>query len=186
MSLVVSDSAPEISNVFGSTIATITEQVANPLVGFEDISIEASINDGMHNNTGELFNVPVVLLVAVNTNNVQLIVNRFGQVGTISVIWQAGTNQLVGVENGSIIPATGSIEMRPTDLTATIILTVRLSVIFTISRNCMHCYLCRLWQGFLMDNRKCLVSSYRLYPKYQGLQPGYAERLQYQLLSLME
>lgn len=47
-SLVVSDSAPEISDVFGSTTATITEQVANPLVGFEDTSIEASVNDGMH------------------------------------------------------------------------------------------------------------------------------------------
>lgn len=43
----MSDSVPEISDVFGSTTATITEQVANPLVGFEDASIEASINDGM-------------------------------------------------------------------------------------------------------------------------------------------
>lgn len=49
----MSDSAPEISNVFGSTTAMITEQVANPLVGFDDISIEASINDGMHDKTNE-------------------------------------------------------------------------------------------------------------------------------------
>ena len=61
---------------------------------------------------------------AVTNNNVQLIINRFGQVGTILVLWQAGTNQLVGVENGSIIPATGSIEMQPTALTETILLTV--------------------------------------------------------------
>ena len=67
----------------------------------------------------------VVLFVAVSTNNVQLVVNRFGRVGTILVLWQAGTNQLVGVENGSIVPATGSIEMQPMDMTATIILTVR-------------------------------------------------------------
>lgn len=59
-------------------------------------------------------------------NNVQLTVNRFGQVGTILVFWQAGTNQLAGVENGSIIPATGSIEMQPMDSTAIIVLTVRL------------------------------------------------------------
>jgi len=44
---IVSDSAPEISNVFGSTTAIITDQVANPLIGFEDASIEASVNDGM-------------------------------------------------------------------------------------------------------------------------------------------
>ena len=67
------------------------------------------------------------MFVAVTTNNVQLTVNRFGQVGTISLLWQAGTSQLVGVENGSIIPATGRIEMQPTDLIATVILTVRFS-----------------------------------------------------------
>ena len=132
----MSDSAPEISDVFGSTTATITEEVANPLVGFDDISIEASINDGMHNKTDELVQLHFVCLyIAVNTNNVQLIVNRFGQVGTISVLWQAGTNQLVGVENGSIIPATGSIEMRPTNLTATIVLTVRLPIIFILYKS---------------------------------------------------
>lgn len=70
-------------------------------------------------------NCLIVLFAAVSTNNVQLIVNRFGQVGTVLVLWQAGTNQLVGVENGSIVPATGTVEMQPTDLTATIILTVR-------------------------------------------------------------
>ena len=68
----------------------------------------------------------VRMFIAVTTNNVQLIVNRFGQVGTISLLWQAGSSQLVGVENGSIIPATGRIEMQPTALMATIILTVRL------------------------------------------------------------
>ena len=47
--LVESDSTPEISNVFGSTSAMITEQVANPLVGFNDVSIEASVNDGTCN-----------------------------------------------------------------------------------------------------------------------------------------
>lgn len=67
----------------------------------------------------------IVLFVAVSTNNVQLIINRFGQVGTVLVLWRAGTNQLIGVQNGSIIPATGSIELQPTDLTATILLTVR-------------------------------------------------------------
>ena len=121
----MSDSAPEISNVFGSTTATVTEQVANPLVGFEDASIEASINDGMHDNSDEQFECLIVLFAAVINNNVQLIINRFGQVGTILVSWQAGTNQFVGVENGSIIPATGSVEMQSTDLTATILLTVR-------------------------------------------------------------
>jgi len=43
-----SDSVPEISTLFGSAVAMITEQVANPLIGFDDISIEASVNDGMH------------------------------------------------------------------------------------------------------------------------------------------
>jgi len=43
-----SDSVPEISTLFGSTAAMITEQVANPLIGFDDVSIEASVNDGMH------------------------------------------------------------------------------------------------------------------------------------------
>ena len=66
-----------------------------------------------------------VLFVAANTNNVQLTVNHFGEVGIVTVLWQAGTNQLVGVENGSIISATGRIEIQPTDSTATIILTVR-------------------------------------------------------------
>lgn len=42
----MSDSAPEISAIFRSTSAIITEQVANPLVGFADASIEASTNDG--------------------------------------------------------------------------------------------------------------------------------------------
>ena len=49
MCLVVSDSTPEISIAFGYTTAMITEQVANPLVGFNDVSIEASVNDGTHN-----------------------------------------------------------------------------------------------------------------------------------------
>lgn len=80
------------------------------------------------------------MLAAVNTNNVQLIVNRFGQVGTIFVTWQAGNNQLVGVENGSIVPATGSIEMQPTDSTATIILTVRDLISFMIKW--MYCAGC--------------------------------------------
>lgn len=75
-------------------------------------------------------------------NNVLLTVNRFGQVGTILVVWQAGTNQLVGVANGSIVPATGSIEMQPTELIATIILTVSLSVIF-ISKICD--WICKIW-----------------------------------------
>ena len=44
----MSDSVPEISNVFGSTTATITELVANPLIGFDDAAIEASVNDGMY------------------------------------------------------------------------------------------------------------------------------------------
>ena len=136
-SLVVSDSAPEISDVFGSTTATITEAVANPLVGFDDISIEASINDGMHDKTDEALVVFLhCLYIAVSMNNVQLTVNRFGQVGIISVLWQAGTNQLAGVENGSIIPATGSIEMQPTDLTETIILTVSLAFCYLHFKNC--------------------------------------------------
>ena len=119
----MSDSAPEVSATFRSTTAVITEQVANPLVGFADASIEASTNDGRQYND-KLLNILAAFFAAVTNNNVQLIINRFGQVGTILVLWQAGTNQLVGVENGSIIPATGSIEMQPTDLTATILLTV--------------------------------------------------------------
>lgn len=51
----MSDSAPEISATFRSATAVITEQVANPLVGFADASIEASTNDGMYYGNVILF-----------------------------------------------------------------------------------------------------------------------------------
>lgn len=65
-------------------------------------------------------------VTVVTTNNVQLTINRFGQVGVIQVVWMTGSNQYAGVENGSIVPVTGSIEMQPTDSTVSFSLTVRI------------------------------------------------------------
>jgi len=65
-----------------------------------------------------------VWVTALTTNNVQLTINRFGQVGVIQVVWTTGSNQFAGVENGSIVPITGRLEMQPTDSTASFSLTV--------------------------------------------------------------
>lgn len=107
---------------------TVTDDVANPLIGFDSNSLEATVDDGM---TAAALSIacttyiqcPNQITDATEGSNVVLTVVRSGQLGTVMVLWMTGLPNTT-ITNGSITPEEGSILMTSADTSAVINLLV--------------------------------------------------------------
>jgi G-protein coupled receptor 98 len=100
--------SPVISSSGNTTLAVISDDVANPLVSFAQQSLETSVTPG------------------VQAGNVELNLVKSGRLGDVIVTWVTGlspSESQPGLVNGSLSPSTGSVSMTVNQSLATFTLT---------------------------------------------------------------